>query len=297
MFAGIAKSFDPKALRLKNILFFFVIALSILALARPQWGYEMRDMKRKGVDIMLVIDVSRSMLTQDVKPNRLERTKLAVKDLIKKLKGDRIGLIAFAGDAFLVCPLTVDYGGFLLSLEDLSPNTISRGGTNIAHALQEAIKEYGDGVNKHKALVLITDGDNLEEDPMPVVQKAKEKEIKVFCVGVGTQEGELIRVPNKDGQMDFLKDNQGNFVKSRLNESLLQRMALDTGGVYVRASGAQFGLDLLYDRELSRFEKKEFQTKSEKRYYERFQFPLAIVLLLLIIEMVVPTRKRIEEES
>ncbi|MCB9758064.1 MAG: VWA domain-containing protein [Candidatus Omnitrophica bacterium] len=295
LFAAIAKSYDSKRWPWRSFLIALVMVLSILALARPQWGYEEREIKRRGTDILLIVDVSRSMLTRDVKPSRLERTKLAIKDLIKKLKGDRVGLIAFAGDAFLTCPLTVDYSGFLLSLEDLSPASVARGGTNINAALKEAFKQYNTAGGKYKAVVIITDGENLEEDPMPMVEQAKQKEIKIFSVGVGTKEGELIQFANDKGELDFLKDSQGNIVKSRLNEDLLQKMALATGGVYVRASGTQFGLDLIYDQEISKFEKRDFQSKTERRYYERFQFPLAVALLMLVIEMAWPARKNMDE--
>lgn len=295
MVSQMAGNYDPVKVKLKMVLLALGVSLGILALARPQWGFRLEEVKRKGVDILLVVDVSRSMLTQDVKPNRLERTKLAVRDLLKKLQGDRIGLIAFAGDAFLVCPLTVDYSGFVLSLDDLNVSSVPRGGTNIASAVREALKEYDTTAAKYKAIVIITDGDNLEEDPMPAVLKAKEKGVKVFTIGVGTQEGELIQVTNERGEKDFLKDDQGNFVKSRLNEVLLQKMALATGGVYARSSGSQFGLDLIYEREISKFEKREFESRTQRRYFERFQIPLLIALIVLFIELLIPTRRRIEE--
>ncbi len=152
---------------IKNILILLVFVFSIVALARPQWGFELQEVKRQGLDILFVIDTSRSMLTEDIKPNRLERTKLAVKDFLKKLRGDRVGLIAFSGDAFLVCPLTVDYNGFLLSLEDLDTRTIPRGGTNLAAAIKEAGKKYDETPSKYKVLIILTDGDNLEDDPIP----------------------------------------------------------------------------------------------------------------------------------
>lgn len=272
LFAVIAKSYDPRRLHLRFFLIVLVVALSILALARPQWGYEIREIKRRGTDILLIVDVSRSMLTRDVKPSRLERTKLAIKDLTKKLKGDRIGLIAFAGDAFLICPLTVDYSGFLLSLEDLSPASVARGGTNIGGALKEAFKQYTAGGGKYQALVIITDGENLEEDPMAMVEKAKEQAIKIFSIGVGTKEGELIQFVNDKGELDFLKDAQGNIVKSRLNEDLLQKVALASGGIYVRASGTQFGLDLIYDREISKFEKGICRAKHNDATMNVFNF-------------------------
>ncbi|MCB9771132.1 MAG: VWA domain-containing protein [Candidatus Omnitrophica bacterium] len=295
LFKHITKSYDPKRHTLKNILLVLIVLFSCLALARPQWGYEMREIKRRGTDILLVVDVSRSMLTKDVKPSRLERTKLAIRDFIKKLKGDRVGLIAFAGDAFLSCPLTVDYGGFLLSLEDLSSSTVPRGGTNISAALREVLRQYDITAAKYKAVVIITDGENLEDDPMPIVGIAKEKGIKIFTIGVGTKDGELIQVTDDNGVTDFLKDSKGNIVKSRLNESLLQEIALATGGVYVRASGIQFGLNLIYDQELSKFDKMEFQSKPERRYFERFQIPLTLALLFFVFEILIPTRKKSDE--
>lgn len=295
LFAYIAKSYDLKCERLRSFFFILVVVFSIFALARPQWGYEVREIKRWGTDILLLVDVSRSMLTRDVKPSRLERTKLAVKDLIKKLKGDRLGLIVFSGDAFLMCPLTVDYGGFLLSLEDLRPGAVSRGGTNISAAIKEALRGCDAATAKFRAVIIVTDGENLEDDPMPWVEQAKQKGIKIFTVGVGTPQGELVEFENEKGEKDFLKDSQGNFVKSRLNEQLLQHIALKTGGVYVRASAVEFGLDLIYEREISKFEKTDFQSKSERRYFERFQFPLAAALLFLILEMTWAPRKKDDE--
>jgi Ca-activated chloride channel homolog len=251
---------------------------SVLALARPQWGYQWQDVKQQGLDILIAIDVSKSMLTKDVRPSRLERTKLAVKDLVKKLNGDRIGLIAFAGEAFLVCPLTNDYSGFLLSLNDLNMDTIPRGGTNLSKSIEEAIKGYGDRGQKFKTLVLVTDGEDNEGDALKTAQKAKDKGIRIYTVGIGTQEGDLIQVTNEQGQKEFLKDANGNFVKSRLNEKLLQQIAYNTAGAYVRSSGSQFGLDYLYERQLSKLEKTDIDQKQQKKYHERFQWFLSAAL-------------------
>ncbi|MCK5179412.1 MAG: VWA domain-containing protein, partial [Candidatus Omnitrophica bacterium] len=202
------------------------------------------------------------------------------------------GLIAFSGESFLICPLTVDYGGFQVSLKDLSVDTVPRGGTNIAKAVQEAIKDYDKTSSKHKAIIIITDGDDLEGDPIAAAKKAMEKGIKVYCVGIGNDEGELIQIKGEGGRNTFLKDSNGNFVKSRLNERLLKQIALITGGIYIKASGSKFGLDLIYDRELSKLEKREIEAKMEKKYFERFQFPLSIALLLLVIETCLTTRKK-----
>lgn len=289
----IAFHFEPKKARVKNILLVGIVLLAVLALLRPQWGFQWQEIKRQGIDILVVIDTSKSMLTQDVKPNRLERTKFAVLDLIKKLRGDRIGLIAFSGEPFLICPLTVDYGGFQISLDDLSIETIPRGGTNVEKAIREAIKDYGDVSSKYKAIIIITDGDDLEGDPIAAARLAKEKGIKIYSVGIGSAEGELIQIRDSQGNFVFLKDKDGNVVKSRLNEKLLEEIALITGGVYIKASGSQFGLDLIYDQELTKFEKRDIEAKMEKKYTERFQFPLGIAVLLLVIETCLTTRKKI----
>jgi Ca-activated chloride channel homolog len=277
--------------RLKNILLIAVFLFSIFALVRPQWGYQWQEVKRQGLDIMLAVDTSKSMLTQDVKPNRLQRTKLAIMDLIRSLRGDRIGLVAFAGDAFVMCPLTTDYGGFLLSLNDLDTTIIPRGGTNVGSAIEEAMKGYDQSPAKYKAIVVVTDGDNLEGDPLAAAQKAKDKGIKIYCVGVGTKEGDLIRIKNDQGQWEFLKDENGNYVKSRLNENLLQRIAYTSGGAYVRSSGAQFGLDYVYSEHLAKMEKRDIEDKMQKKYFERFQIPLAMALLILVIDTFFVTRK------
>ncbi|MBL8013081.1 MAG: VWA domain-containing protein [Candidatus Omnitrophica bacterium] len=287
LFSDLLIGFDESKQRTSICLLLAVFFMGLIALARPQWGYQWQEVKRKGLDILLVVDTSKSMLTQDVKPNRLERTKLAVKDLIKRLKGDRIGLVAFAGDAFMMCPLTSDYGGFLMSLNDLKTGIIPRGGTNVAGAIEEAMKGYSQTPAEFKTLILVTDGDNLEGDPLAAAKKAKEKGVKIFTVGVGTQEGDLIRIQTDQGQADYLKDANGNVVKSRLNESLLQRMALETGGAYVRSSGAEFGLDFIYERYLSKIEKREIEEKMQKKYFERFQIPLAVALMFLLVDTMV----------
>ncbi len=281
-----------RVVKRKQRLLLAVFVLSLFALARPQWGFELQEVRRQGVDILLAVDVSKSMLTTDVAPNRLERTKLAIRDLISGLKGDRVGIIGFAGDAFLLCPLSSDYGGVLLSLEDLKPASIPRGGTNVGAAIEEAMRVFAERRSAYKAVVILTDGENLEGDPLAAAKKAKDQGVKIYTVGIGTQEGELIQVADEQGKVEFLKDSEGNFVKSRLNEGLLQKIALATGGVYVRSGGSQSGLDIIYDRALSKLDKTEFDSEMKRRYFERFQWPLAVAFLLLFIETILPVRKR-----
>ncbi|OGW76027.1 MAG: hypothetical protein A2Z72_02055 [Omnitrophica bacterium RBG_13_46_9] len=288
----IASSVDFKRQMTKSAVIIAALLFAILALMRPEWGFKWQEVKRIGLDILIAIDTSKSMLATDVKPNRLERSKLAVKDLIKKLKGDRIGLIAFSGTAFLQCPLTIDYGGFLLALNDLNVNAIPRGGTSISSAIEVAMQSFERGANKYKVLVIITDGEDHEGDPIRSAEIAKKEGIKIFCIGIGTREGELIQVTGDRGEKTFLKDREGNIVKSRLNEEIPQKIAFETGGMYVRSSGSEFGLDLIYEEKLSKMEKREIKAQMSKLYYERFQIPLAFAMLLLMIEPLMSDRKR-----
>ena len=288
----IAFSVSPKRRVIKSALIVLIFVFSALSLARPQWGYSWQEVKRVGLDIMIAIDTSKSMLAEDVKPNRLTRSKLAVKDLLKKLKGDRIGLIAFSGTAFLQCPLTVDYGGFLLALNDLDVSTIPRGGTSISSAIKLALKNFEGEYKKFKILIIITDGEDHEGDSLNLAKKAATEEIKIYTIGIGTKEGDLISVKVESGKKTFLKDSEGNVVKSSLNEDLLRKIALTTGGMYVRSSGAEFGLDLIYEEKLSKMEKREIKEEIAKLYYERFQLFLAIALLFLLVEMCLNDRKK-----
>jgi Ca-activated chloride channel family protein len=289
----IASSVNFKKQIIKFMLILLVLVFAILALMRPQWGFQWHEVKRKGLDILIAIDTSKSMLAQDAKPNRLERSKLAVKDLLGKLKGDRLGLIAFSGTAFLQCPLTVDYDGFLLALNDLSVDTIPRPGTSISSAIKEAMKSYEGGEKKYKILIIITDGEDHEGNPVKMAEQAKKEGLRIFCIGIGTTEGELIQIADSDARKVFLKDSEGNVIKSRLNEDILQKIALVTGGMYVRSSGAEFGLDLIYEEKLSQMEKRELKTQMNKFYYERFQIPLSLALVFLLLEPFISDKNRL----
>jgi Ca-activated chloride channel family protein len=288
----IMKSYNPRRQSAKNWMLVFAVFFLVLALIRPQWGFRWREVKKRGLDIIIALDTSKSMLAEDVLPNRLERSKLAIKDLVRKLKGDRIGLVAFSGTAFLQCPLTIDYNGFLLALDDVTVDAVPVGGTSLAGAIYAAIKGFEGGIKKENVLIIITDGEDLEGGVARAIEKAKAANVKIFCMGIGTAEGELIPVMTESGEKVFLKDVQGNIVKTRLDEDLLEKIALDTGGAYVFSTGAQFGLDLIYDKELSKFEKEEFKSKMEKKYNERFQLPLALALILLFIEPLIGDRRR-----
>ncbi|NLE65677.1 MAG: VWA domain-containing protein [Elusimicrobia bacterium] len=288
----VAQGYSSRQYLLRELWLVAAAVFSVVALARPQWGFQWQEVRRSGSDILFAVDVSKSMLTEDIRPTRLDRVKLAVRDFLKRLGGDRVGIIAFSGDAFLVCPLTVDMAGVLLSLEDLNAGTIPRGGTNIGSAIAEGMRALEKMPVKSSLLVLITDGESLEGDPLSWAKKAAEKGIRIATIGVGTENGEMVRVPDEKGQMVFLKDPEGNFVKSRLNEPLLRQVAALTGGAYIRASGADFGLDYLYDEQIAKTAKRDEDGRVSRRMIDRFQYPLVLVLLCLFAEMFVTMRKR-----
>ncbi|MBI5124397.1 MAG: VWA domain-containing protein, partial [Candidatus Omnitrophica bacterium] len=288
----IAPSFSLARKVSKIAMIALAFILCAYSLARPQWGFVWQEVKRTGLDMLIAIDVSKSMVARDVKPNRLERSKYAVKDLVKKLSGDRIGLIAFAGTAFLQCPLTIDYNGFLLALDDINTETIPRPGTSISGAIKEAINVLKGGDKKFKILVLITDGEELEGSALDSANEAAQAGIKIYCVGVGTAEGELIPAVDEHGDRAYLADRSGQAVKTRLNEDLLKKIAVATGGSYVHATPSDFGLTLLYDKSISRLEKRDIEAKMKKHYQERYQIFLGIAAALLLLEPLLSERKR-----
>src|SRR5256886_9323925 len=208
--------------------------LAIVSLAQPRWGYTFEDVKRKGLDLLIAVDTSRSMLSNDVQPNRLERVKLAVQDLVNQLQGDRVGLIAFAGRAFLQAPLTIDYDAVFEALNDLDTKTIPEGGTNISSAITLATQSFGKSATGNRALIFFTDGEELSGDAVKTAKAAAADDgVRIFTVGVGTPQGSLIPVTGDDGQTAFVKDPAGQVVKSKLDENRLREIAEATGGVYV----------------------------------------------------------------
>ena len=288
----ISKTLNVSRHKIKGAMILAAFLCVLIAFIQPQWGFRWQEVKRQGLDILIALDTSNSMLAEDVLPNRLERSKLAIKDLVRKLQGDRIGLIAFSGTAFLQCPLTVDYNGFLLSLQDIAVDTIPVGGTSLSRAIYTAIDSYKGGTKTNKILIIITDGEDLEGGVEDAVMRAKSAGITIYCVGIGTAEGEFIPIRDVRGKMTFLRDSAGDIVKTRLDEKILQEVALSTGGMYVRSTGAEFGLELIYDRRLSKLEKEQFKSRMEKQYTERFQILLWIALLLLLVEPLIGDRKK-----
>ncbi|MCI5146415.1 MAG: VWA domain-containing protein, partial [Candidatus Electrothrix sp. AR3] len=260
-----------------------------LALARPQYGNHWIEVRRKGIDILIGMDVSKSMLVEDIKPNRLERAKLAIRDFTAKLEGDRIGLLPFAGTAFLMCPLTTDYDAFTASLDTLDVNSIPRGGSNLGLAIKEGEKALANEAN-HKILVLVTDGEDLSEDALQAAGAAKEANMTIYTIGVGTPEGELVPLPNAQvGQ--FIKDEQGNFITSKLDEQTLTTVAATTGGLYVPLGSMGQGFDTIYQQKLALIPKEEHGQRQRKIPIDRFPWPLAVAVVFLSADFLLTGRR------
>jgi Ca-activated chloride channel family protein len=288
----LADGVRPVARRWKAVAVVAVVLFAVLALAQPRWGFEWREVKNRGVDVFVLLDVSKSMLTEDVKPNRLTQAKYAVQDLLEKLRGDRIGLVAFAGTAFVQCPLTIDYEAFRLTLKDASPGIIPRGGTAIVAAIRTALKAFEAGEGRDRALVLITDGEATEGDALVAADEAAKAGVKIYAIGVGTTQGELIPVREEGKPMDFVKNREGEVVKSRLDEETLKQLALKTGGIYVRSAAGDFGMDTIYDKGIGQMQRKEYEARLQKRFFERYQWPLGVAFALLVVEAFVSDRRK-----
>ncbi|HZM16775.1 MAG TPA: VWA domain-containing protein [Candidatus Krumholzibacteria bacterium] len=292
LFGRLAPGYDPQREWLKIGLVLTAWAFVVLALARPQWGGEMVMMKRRGIDLMLAVDVSSSMLAEDMRPNRLQHAKRGISDLVNRMQGDRLGLVAFAGDAYTVCPLTLDHGTVLLLLESLGPNSVSTAGTNLAAAIARTRAAFVAGKDSHKALVLVTDGEGHEGDVLAEAKEAKKEGLVIYTIGIGSPTGEPI--PERDeggGVAGYKKDRSGHVVSTRLDEATLLSVAQETGGKYFRSTPQGLELTVVAD-ELQKIEKKELEGRVATSYEERFQWPLGIAVLLLMTEFLLPARRR-----
>jgi Ca-activated chloride channel family protein len=278
-----------RAIRFAFVL--FALALAIIALAKPRWGYTYEDVKRRGLDLLFAVDTSRSMLSNDVAPNRLERVKLAAQDLITELQGDRAGLIAFAGRAFLQAPLTIDYDAAVESINDLDTKTIPEGGTNISEAIALATQTFGKSAMGNRALIIFTDGEELSGDAVTEAKKAADAGVKIFTVGVGTAQGSLIPLEGQ-GEAGFVKDAKGQVVKSKLDENRLREIAQATGGIYLHLESGPQTMRQLYADGLSKLKTAEIDARLSSRPIERYEWPLAGAIVALIASLFINDRKR-----
>jgi Ca-activated chloride channel family protein len=274
----------------KRWLILLGVLLCTLALAAPQVGFEWQETQRRGVDVLVAVDVSRSMNARDVSPDRLGRAKLAVRDLVAGLEGDRLGLIAFAGTAFLQCPLTLDDAAFRRALAALDPEVIPAAGSNLASALDAARKALASEHRNIKLLILLSDGEDLRGGALEAARKAAEAKIRVYTVGVGTPAGELI--PASDAAGDFLKDAEGRIVKSKLDEATLERVASLTGGFYVPLGPRGEGIETIIRDALASLPREELASRMRRVPQNRYAWPLGLALLLLAIEPWVDERSR-----
>ena len=246
-------------------------------------------MKRKGIDILFAVDTSNSMLAEDINPNRLERAKFSILDFVGQLEGDRVGLMPFSGAAFLMCPMTIDYSAFESSLGAIDTTIIPKGGTDLAAAISEAEGILSNEAN-HKILVLITDGENLQGDVLKAAEEAAEKGMTIYTVGVGSSEGELIPF-NRNGKSGFVKDESGSFITSRLDETMLTKIAELTGGLYVPLGAGGEGLQTIYQKKLALIPKEEVAEKRHKVALEQFVWPLGAAIVLLMLDFLLGGRK------
>lgn len=276
---------------LKFILLTLAFILIIIGITDPQIGSKLEEVKREGVDIIIALDVSNSMRAEDIRPDRLERSKQAISRLIDKLQNDRIGLIVFAGKAYVQLPLTTDFGAAKLFLSTIETDMVPTQGTAIGAAIELGAKSMDLKDNKHKVLIVITDGENHEDDALGEAKKASEQGIIVHTIGMGSINGGPIPVYNSNRvKTGYLKDNSGNVVVTKLDESMLQLIASTAKGKFVRASNSEDGLGIILN-EINKMEKKNFGTKVFTDYEDRFQYFLAAAFLLLILELFLSQKK------
>ena len=277
-----------KRVWLKAVLLMTAFTLLIVACARPRYGEYFEEVSVRGVDLIVLLDVSRSMLAEDVAPNRLERAKADIIDLLEKLKGDRVGLIAFAGAPVELVPLTTDHGFFKLILSDVDPDSAPRGGSLIGDAIRKAIESLDTVPNRQQVLVLITDGEDQDSFPEQAAEQAAEKDIKIITVGLGDN-GEGARIPQRDqnGQLQFIQ-HDGQEVWSRMDEQLLRNIALKTAGAYVPARTTSYDLGRIYEDHLAKLAQGDLQSEQQRRFREQYQWFAGAALICLLLELTIP---------
>jgi Ca-activated chloride channel family protein len=273
-------------------MFLFLIALVSLALAwaNPQFGSRLVEVKREGVDVIIALDVSNSMKAEDIKPNRLERSKQLISRLIDRLENDRIGIVVFAGQAYVQLPITTDYAAAKLFLNSIDTDIIPTQGTAIGAALDLCQESFVGNDNKHKVIVLITDGENHEDDPVAAAKKAAEAGVIVHAIGMGSPDGVPVPIYRNGNPVDYLRDRDGNTVLTKLDELTLQQIAAEARGEYVRATNSDDGLNTVVNA-IGKMEKKQFGTKQYSDYEDRFQILLAVAIALLVLESLLSDRR------
>ena len=278
--------------RTRAVLVVLALAGLITALTGPRWGVHFEDVQRRGIDIIFCLDVSRSMLAEDVAPNRLERAKQYIRDVVEQLAGDRVGLVTFAGGSVVQCPLTIDYGTFRMVLGDVGIRSSARGGTLIGDAVRMAAGSFADEVKKYKAIILITDGEDQESYPVEAATTAfSDRGVRIYTIGIGDLD-EGARIPiTRNGQRTYLQ-HDGQEVWSKLDTRTLEDMALAGGGAYIPAGTRQVDMGQIYEQKIATSELREFEASRIKRYDVQYQWFAGLALVLLMIESLMTERKR-----
>ncbi len=274
---------------LKSFLQLFAISAVIIILARPQFGSKLEEVKKEGVEVIIALDVSNSMLAQDIQPDRLTRAKQALTRLIDNLDNDKIGLIVFAGDAYTQIPITTDYISAKMFLSAINPDMVPKQGTAIGAAIDLGTKSFSPGEGKSKAMIIITDGENHEDDPVAKASEAASAGIVIHTIGIGSPEGVPVPVM-RGGKRDYLKDIDGNTVITKLDEEILKKIAINAEGNYVRASSSNIGLDEIYG-EIKKMKTQEMESTMYTEYNDQFQIFALIAVLLLLVDFIIMERK------
>ncbi len=275
-----------------GIKFFFVLlslAIVIIILARPQFGSKLEEVKKQGVEVIIALDVSNSMLARDIQPDRLTRAKQALTRLIDNLDNDKIGLIVFAGDAYTQIPITTDYISAKMFLSAISPEMVPKQGTAIGSAIELGMRSFSPGEGKSKAMIIITDGENHEDDPVSKAREASEAGIVIHTIGIGSPEGVPVPIVT-GGKIDYLKDVDGNSVITKLDEDILKQIAIAANGSYVRASSSNIGLDEIYG-EIRKMKTQELESTMYTEYNDQFQIFAVIAIFLLVFDFIIMDRK------
>jgi len=273
---------------IKIILQLTAFIAAIIMLARPQFGSRMEDVKKQGVEVIIALDVSNSMLAEDIQPDRLTRAKQAITRLIDNLDNDRIGLIVFAGDAYTQIPVTTDYISAKMFLSTIGPDMVPKQGTSIGAAINLGIRSFSPGEGKSKAMIIITDGENHEDDPVSEAQEAAQGGIVIHTIGIGSTEGVPIPVPGY--KKDYMRDAEGNTVITKLDEEVLKKIAVAASGTYVRASNSNLGLDQVFG-EIKKMKKEELESKMFTEYDDQFRIFAGLAFLVLLIDFLLMDRK------
>lgn len=275
----------------KLSIYSLALAALIAGIANPQSGSKMEEVKRKGIDIMIALDISNSMLAEDLYPNRIDRAKRSIQELLTYLKSDRIGIVVFAGEAFVQLPITTDYSAAKLFLNSISTDLITTQGTDIGNAIDLCVKSFDPESPTSKAIILISDGENHEESTSEAVDRAaQEMGVVVHTIGMGSVEGAPIPIYRGGQRTGFRQNKEGNTVVTKLNESMLRSLAEQTGGIFIRSSNAQSGMAYVFE-EIEQMEKVEVGTKVYTDFEDQFAYLLLPALILLIIELIIPNTK------